>query len=66
MCVELGLSGLLVVLHVDSQCAISSVKGHGRPVVNEEAVHYARVAKCILETFSSVTLEWCAGHSGHP
>ena len=66
MGVELGLSGLPVVLHVDSQYAISSVNGHGRPVVNEEAVYHARAAKCILETFSSVTLEWCAGHSGHP
>ena len=48
MCVELGLSGLLVVLHVDSQCAISSVNGHGRLVVNEEAVHYARAAASSL------------------
>ena len=66
MCVELGSSGLPVVLHVDSQRVISSVNGHGRPVANVEAVHYARAAKCILETFSSVTLQWCAGHSGHP
>ena len=29
MCVELGLSGWPVVLHVDSQYAISSVNGHG-------------------------------------
>ena len=55
-----------MVLHVDSKHAISSVNGHERPAVNEEAVHYARAAKCILETFSSVTLEWIAGHIGHP
>ena len=30
------------------------------------SVHYARAAKCILETFSMVTLEWIAGHIGHP
>ena len=64
--VETGMSGLLVALHVDSQYAISSVNGHERPVVNDEAVHYARAAKCILETSSVVTLEWTAGHSGHP
>ena len=66
MGVETGLSGLPVVLHVDSRYAISSVNGHQRPVVNEEAVHYARAATCILETFSPVTLEWIAGHFGHP
>ena len=64
--VETGMSGLPVALHVDSQYAISSVNGHARPVVNEEAVHYARAAKCILETSSVVTLERTAGHSGHP
>ena len=51
MCVEPGLCGLPVFLHVDSQYAICSVEGHARPVVNEEAVHYARAAKCILEVF---------------
>ena len=36
------------------------------PKVNEEAVHNARAAKCILEVFSVVTVEWIAGHIGHP
>ena len=66
MSAELGQGGLPVVLHVDSQYAISSVNGHGRPGVNEEAVHYARPAKCILGTLSAVTFEWIAGHIGYP
>ena len=66
MCVESILCGLSVILHVDSQYAIYSVEGHARLVVNEEAVHYASAAKCILETFSMVTVEWIAGHIGHP
>ena len=66
MCVETRLCGLPVILHVDSQCAISSVNGHARPAVNGEAIHFARAAKCILEIFSLVTVEWIAGHIGHP
>ena len=53
-------------VHVDSKYAIGSVEGHARPKVNEEAVHYARAAKCVLEVFSVVTVEWIAGHIGHP
>ena len=63
---ELGQNGLLVVLHVDSENAISSVNGHERLAVNEEAVHCARAAKCFLGTSSAVTVEWTAGHAGHP
>ena len=66
MCVEPRLCGLPVSVHVDSKYAIGSVEGHARPKVNEEAVHYARAAKCILEVFSVVTVEWIAGHIGHP
>ena len=66
MCVEARLCGLPVILHVDSHYAISSVNGHARPAVNGEAVHFARAAKCVLETFSQVTVEWIAGHIGHP
>ena len=64
--VESSLCALPVILHVDSQYAICSVEGHARPVVNEEAVHNARAAKCIMEVFSVVTVEWIAGHIGHP
>ena len=63
MCVKPSMCGLPVVLHVDSQHAISSVNGHARPAVNGEAVHFARAA---LETFSLVTVGWIAGHIGHP
>ena len=66
MSAELGQDGLPVVLHVDSQYAISSVNGHERPAVNKEAVLHARAAKCILGTLSAVTFEWIAGHIGHP
>ena len=40
--------------------------GHERPAVNEDAVHRARAVKCILGTLSAVTIEWIAGHMGHP
>ena len=66
MCVEPRLCGLPVSVHVDSKYAIGSVEGHARPKVNEEAVHYARAAKCVLEVFSVVTVEWIAGPIGHP
>ena len=65
MSAELGQDGLPVVLHVDSQYAISSVNDHERPADNEEAVHCARATKCTLGTLSAVTFEWIAGN-GHP
>ena len=66
MWVEPRLCGLPVNVHVDSKYAIGTVEGHARPKVNEEAVHYARAAKCVLDVFSVVTVEWIAGHIGHP
>ena len=62
MCVEARLRGLPVILHVDSQYAISSVNGHARPAVNGEAAHFARAAKCILETFPSHCGVDCLAH----
>ena len=62
MCVEPSTCGLPMVLHADSQHAISSVNVHVRPAVNDEAVNFARVA---LEIFSLVTVEWIAGYIGH-